>query len=122
MPELHPGTTGRKSDQPSDPIAELPPLVSVTRTCEVLNISRQTVWRRVKDGCLQMTSGPGRKLVTKASIQRFAGPAQMKFNTSTATTIDQLRHEIESLKTTVARLVSGKAGTRRATSADKVAS
>jgi hypothetical protein len=116
MPELHPGTTGRKSDQPSDPIAELPPLVSVTRTCEVLNISRQTVWRRVKDGCLQMTSGPGRKLV------RFAGPAQMKFNTSTATTIDQLRHEIESLKTTVARLVSGKAGTRRATSADKVAS
>jgi hypothetical protein len=63
--------------EPSDPIAELPPFVSVKQTCAILNMSRATVWRRIKDGTLQIASGSGngrKNLVTKASIQRFAQP------------------------------------------------
>jgi len=61
----------------SDPIEALPPFVSVTRTCAVLNMSRATIWRRIKDGTLQIASGSGngrKNLITKASIQRFAQP------------------------------------------------
>jgi len=64
-----------------DPIAELPPFVSITRTTEVLSLSRATVWRRIKDGTFQVASGGGhgrKNLITKASIQRFAQPAQVK--------------------------------------------
>jgi hypothetical protein len=75
MSNLHPSVTGRKVTDISDPtIAELPPLVSVKQTCAVLNMSRATVWRRVKDGTLQVANGGGsgkKNFVTKASIQRF---------------------------------------------------
>jgi hypothetical protein len=82
MSSLHPGTTGRKAaartSQPAaptlsedDPIAALPPFVSIKRTGEVLCISRATVWRRIKDGTLQRV-GTGK--ITKASIQRFVQP------------------------------------------------
>jgi excisionase family DNA binding protein len=65
----------------SDPIAALPPFISVKQTCKVLNLSRATVWRRIKDGTLQVASGTGRgrkNLIIKASIERFAQPAQVK--------------------------------------------
>jgi hypothetical protein len=75
MSELHPGITGRKATEPSDPIEALPPFVSVTQTAAALCISRATVWRRVKDGTLERV-GTGK--ITKASIQRFAQPAQVK--------------------------------------------
>jgi hypothetical protein len=66
-----------------DVIAALPPFVSVKRTGEVLGMSRPTVWRRIKDGTFQVASGslgrPGsRTLIIKASIERFAAPAQVK--------------------------------------------
>jgi hypothetical protein len=74
MAELHPGITGRKPTVPSsddDPIAALPPYVSVTRTAAVLCISRATVWRRIKDGTLERV-GTGK--ITKKSIERLAAP------------------------------------------------
>jgi hypothetical protein len=75
MSALHPSITSRKPTAPTssddDPIAALPPFVSVTRTAAVLCISRATVWRRIKDGTLQRV-GTGK--ITKASIQRFAQP------------------------------------------------
>jgi hypothetical protein len=58
-------------------IEDLPPLVPIKRTGEVLNLSRATVWRRIKDGTLEVANGPGagrKNLVIKASIQRFAQP------------------------------------------------
>jgi hypothetical protein len=64
-----------------DPIEALPPFVGIKRTGEVLGLSRATVWRRIKDGALQVASGPGagrKNLVLKASIQRFTQPAQVK--------------------------------------------
>ena len=74
MSALHPGVTGRKTLSEDDPIAALPPFVSIKRTSEVLCISRATVWRRIKDGTLQRV-GTGK--ITKASIQRFAQPKEM---------------------------------------------
>jgi hypothetical protein len=72
MASLHPGVTGKSSSESSDdPIAALPPFVSIKRTGEVLCISRATVWRRVKDGTLERV-GTGK--ITKASIQRYAQP------------------------------------------------
>ena len=71
MSALHPGVTGRKTLSEDDPIAALPPFVSIKRTSEVLCISRATVWRRIKDGTLQRV-GTGK--ITKASIQRYAQP------------------------------------------------
>jgi hypothetical protein len=75
MAELHPGITGRKPTAPTssddDPIAALPPFVSVTRTAAVLCISRATVWRRIRDGTLERV-GSGK--ITKKSIERFAAP------------------------------------------------
>jgi len=82
MSTIHPGVTGRKvaarTSQPAaptlsedDPIAALPPFVSIKRTCEVLCISRATVWRRIKDGTLQRV-GTGK--IAKASIRRYAQP------------------------------------------------
>jgi hypothetical protein len=66
---------------PDDPIAALPPLVSIKQACAVLNLSRVTIWRRVKDGTLQIASGSsgrGRKnLLTKGSIVRFAAPREV---------------------------------------------
>jgi len=67
--------------EPSDPIAELPPFVSIKRTSEVLGLSRATIWRRITDGTLEIASGSGagrKRLVLKTSIQRFAQPAQVK--------------------------------------------
>jgi hypothetical protein len=64
--------SGLQSSDPDDPIAALPPFVSIKRTCEVLCISRATVWRRVKDGTLEAASGSGK--ITKQSIRRFAQP------------------------------------------------
>jgi hypothetical protein len=75
MSALHPGVTGRKALSEDDPIAALPPFVSIKRTSEVLCISRATVWRRVKDGTLQRV-GSGK--ITKESIRRFAQPVQVK--------------------------------------------
>jgi hypothetical protein len=57
--------------EPSDPIAALPPYVSVTRTAAVLCISRATVWRRIKDGTLERV-GTGK--ITKKSIERLVAP------------------------------------------------
>jgi hypothetical protein len=73
MAELQPGITGRKPTASSDddPIAGLPPFVSVTRTAAALCISRATVWRRIKDGTLERV-GTGK--ITKKSIERFAAP------------------------------------------------
>jgi hypothetical protein len=85
MSDLHPGTTGRKPTVPAssddDPIAALPPFVSIKRTSEILGLSRATVWRRIADGTLEIASGSGagrKRLVLKTSIQRFAAPAQVK--------------------------------------------
>jgi hypothetical protein len=75
MSEL--GITGRKSDQPSDPIAALPPFISIKQTGQILGLSRATIWRRIKEGSLQVASGSGKgrkNLITKASIERFAQP------------------------------------------------
>ena len=73
MDTIHPGITAKSS--PDDPIAALPPFVSVTRTAAALCISRATVWRRIKDGTLERV-GSGK--ITKKSIERFAQPAQVK--------------------------------------------
>ena len=77
MSDLHPGITGRKptSSSDDDPIAALPPFVSVTQTATVLCISRATVWRRIKDGTLERV-GSGK--ITKRSIERFAAPVEVK--------------------------------------------
>jgi len=77
---LAPNEAKAMSDNPSDPMEALPALVSVQRTCKVLGLSRPTVWRRVKDGTLQVASGSlgGRTLILKTSIQRFLQPAQVK--------------------------------------------
>jgi hypothetical protein len=64
-----------------DPVAALPPFVTVKRTSEILGLSRATIWRRVKDGSLLVASGGGhgrKNLILKASIVRFAQPAQVK--------------------------------------------
>jgi hypothetical protein len=72
MPKLHPNITGREAAESStDPIEALPPFVSKRRAGEALNMSQATVWRRIKDGSLQVDAG-GR--VIKASIRRFAQP------------------------------------------------
>ena len=77
MSDLHPGITGRKpttsTSSDDDPIAALPPFVSVARTATALCISRATVWRRIKDGTLERV-GSGK--ITKKSIERFAQPGQ----------------------------------------------
>jgi hypothetical protein len=63
MAEFHSGVTGRKRIAPTssddDPIAALPPFVSVTHTAAALCISRATVWRRIADGTLEIASGSG---------------------------------------------------------------
>jgi hypothetical protein len=79
MSDLHPGITGRKPTIPTssddDPIAALPPFVSVRQTAATLCISRATVWRRIRDGTLERV-GTGK--ITKRSIERLAAPAEVK--------------------------------------------
>jgi hypothetical protein len=60
-----------KQKTTSDSIDALPPFVTKTRAAKALAMSRATLWRRVKDGTLQVDAG-GR--VITESIKRFAAP------------------------------------------------
>jgi len=60
-----------KQSHPTPSIDALPPFVTKTLAAKALAMSRATLWRRVKDGTLQVDAG-GR--VIKESIQRFAAP------------------------------------------------
>ncbi len=67
----------RQKFQSSNYLAELPPLLSIDRTAELLVVTRRTIARMIAEGRLRSTkltrsSGPGgRRLVLRESVEEL---------------------------------------------------
>lgn len=60
-----------RTDAPMTSAAHASPLLSLEQTRSILNVSRTTVYRLVRDGALEKVSVRGRVHVTRASVDKY---------------------------------------------------